>query len=121
LIFNEGAYLRDSFNVLDFVIVGSAYLTIAQSSQTSTGKNGKEGGLSLNSLRAFRVLRPLRSITAIKGLKILVQAVLASLPLLQDTIIVLVFFLLVWAIAGIQMLQGKLKNRCMYIKTGQMA
>ena len=27
-IFNKGAYLRDSWNILDFVIVGSAYITI---------------------------------------------------------------------------------------------
>lgn len=29
-IFNKGAYLRDSFNILDFTIVMSAYLTIFQ-------------------------------------------------------------------------------------------
>ena len=29
-IFNQGAYLRDSFNILDFTIVMSAYLTIFQ-------------------------------------------------------------------------------------------
>jgi hypothetical protein len=27
-IFNQGSYLRDSWNILDFIIVGSAYLTI---------------------------------------------------------------------------------------------
>ena len=27
-IFGKGAYLKDSWNILDFVIVGSAYLTI---------------------------------------------------------------------------------------------
>lgn len=30
-IFNEGAYLRDSWNILDFIIVASAYVTLAQS------------------------------------------------------------------------------------------
>jgi hypothetical protein len=29
-IFNKGAYLRDPWNILDFIIVMSAYLTIAQ-------------------------------------------------------------------------------------------
>lgn len=29
-VFNKGAYLRDAFNVMDFVIVMSAYLTIFQ-------------------------------------------------------------------------------------------
>lgn len=27
-LFNKGAYLRDSWNILDFIIVGSAYLTM---------------------------------------------------------------------------------------------
>lgn len=27
-VFNKGAYLRDPWNILDFIIVGSAYLTL---------------------------------------------------------------------------------------------
>jgi len=121
-VFNEGAYLRDSFNILDFVIVLSAYLTIITTGQdettSSTGK--KKGGVSLNALRAFRVLRPLRSITAIKGLRILVLSLLSALPLLKDTIVILFFFLLIFAIAGIQLISGNLKNRCIDIYTGRM-
>lgn len=29
-LLNEGAYLRDPWNILDFIIVSSAYLTIFQ-------------------------------------------------------------------------------------------
>jgi hypothetical protein len=76
--------------------------------------------VSLNALRAFRVLRPLRSITAIRGLRILVQSLLAALPLLKDTIIVLIFFLLIFAIAGNQLLSGNLKKRCISIYSGKM-
>jgi hypothetical protein len=102
LVLNEGAYLRDAFNILDFVIVMSSLLTIFQTN-TSTQVTGtkKKQGVSLNSLRVFRVLRPLRSITAIRGLKILVQSLISALPLLKDTIVVLIFFLLIFAIAGI--------------------
>ena len=117
LVFNKGAYLRDAFNVMDFVIVMSAYLTIFQEfggTKDDTGEQGvkKQKGVSLAGLRAFRVLRPLRSITAIRGLKILVQSLLSALPLLKDTIIVLIFFLLIMAIAGMQLMTGSLKNRC---------
>ena len=76
--FNKGAYLRDPWNILDFIIVMSAYLTIFQElssylanggvSEVQTYDSPSTGGLSLNSLRAFRVLRPLRAITSIKGL-----------------------------------------------------
>ena len=61
--------------------------------------NGAKKGLSLQSLRAFRVLRPLKAITSIKGLQILVLSVLKSLPLLQDSLLVLLAFFLVFAIA----------------------
>jgi hypothetical protein len=75
-IFSEDAYLKEYFNILDFIIVASSYSIFLD-----TG-NGEEGGLSLNSLRTFRVLRPLKSISSIKGLKILMNAVLSALPLL---------------------------------------
>jgi hypothetical protein len=109
-ILNEGAYLRDAWNILDFVIVMSAYLTIFQDineiisnggtkSQPTYDAGGAEAGLSLNSLRSFRVLRPLRAISSIKGLQMLVTAVMNSFGLLKDTILVLFAFFTVFSIA----------------------
>jgi hypothetical protein len=71
--FGEGAYIKEYFNILDFVIVTSSYSIFLPSTE-------EEGGLSLNSLRTFRVLRPLKSISSIKGLKILMNAVISALP-----------------------------------------
>jgi len=79
---------------------------------------GEDEGFSLNSLRAFRVLRPLRTITSIKGLKILVQSLIAAFPLLTDTVIVLLFFFLIEAIAGTQLLNGQLMQTCVNIENG---
>jgi hypothetical protein len=99
--FGKGTYLKDPWNILDFVIVGSAYLTIFSNLTSDPNEvNEAEEGLSLNSLRAFRVLRPLRAITSIKGLRVLVLAVLSALPLLQETMVVLLFFFLIFAIAA---------------------
>ena len=91
-------YIRDPWNLLDFIVVMSAYLTIFQDLLpkddvvVQTYGEEEEAGLSMSSLRAFRVLRPLRAVTSIPGLKILVSSVLTALPLLKDTIIVLMFF-----------------------------
>ena len=91
LFSGKESYLRDPWNILDFTIVMSAYLTIFSKIYTESVEGGPavqtaesqdEGGLSLNSLRAFRVLRPLRAVTSIKGLQILVTAVIAALPLI---------------------------------------
>lgn len=104
-LFNKGAYLRDYFNMLDFFIVTSAYLSMLQS---SSGQ-GESEGLSLSSLRAFRVLRPLRAVNNIPGLRLIVQSIMSALPLLKDTIIVLLFFFLIFAIGGVNMFAGMLR------------
>jgi hypothetical protein len=88
-ICNKGSYLRDSWNILDFIIVMSAYLAIAS------------GGINLSSLRSFRVLRPLRTISGIEGLRVLVSALISAMPLLRDTLLILMFFFLIFGIAGL--------------------
>lgn len=64
-VLNKGAYLRDAFNILDFVIVMSSYLTIIQEKISSKSGSKKKGSNIFGGLRVFRVLRPLRSITTI--------------------------------------------------------
>eukprot|EP00347_Sterkiella_histriomuscorum_P004762 403359206 len=108
-IFNKGAYLRDYWNILDFMVVIQMVLQILI-----------ETGLKLQVLRAFRVLRPLRTITSIEGLKLLVSALISALPLLRDTIIILLFFFFIFAIGALQVLSGDLTNRCFNLETGRI-
>lgn len=58
-ILGKKAYLRDYWNIMDFVIVTSAYLPIFLSEQESGAD------FNLSSLRSLRVLRPLRTISTI--------------------------------------------------------
>ena len=101
-IFNKGAYLRDAWNILDFVIVVSAYFEFMNFGS----------GVNIGVLWSFWVLRPLRTISGVEGLKIIVQCLLKSVPLLWDAIAILLFFFLVMAIAGVQMFSGVLKKWC---------
>jgi len=66
-IFNEGAYLRESWNILDFIIVVSSYPAYFESADDDSSGDG----VSIKGLRAFRVLRPLKTISSVKGLKVL--------------------------------------------------
>ncbi len=91
-IFNKGAYLRDAWNIMDFVIVTTAYIPIIFSSGS---------GVNLTSLRSLRVLRPLRTISTIKDLKMILAALFSAIPLLQDAIIILIFFYMIFAIGGL--------------------
>lgn len=102
-LFNNGAYLRDAWNILDFVIVSTAYLPYILN--TSSGVN-------LSGLRSLRVLRPLRTISSIKALKNILLALFSAMRLLIDSIIILLFFFMVFAIGGVQLFQGVLKKQC---------
>jgi hypothetical protein len=110
-IVGEKAYLKDAWNILDFTIVLSSYLTMVQS---RTNIN-IDTDFNLSSLRAFRVMRPLKTISSVKGLKVLMDALFQAMPLLRDTIGILFFFFAIFAIGGTNLLQGTLKNRCISI------
>lgn len=107
-VLNPGSYMRDTWNLIDFAVVMAGYLQLMI----------QNTGVSLSGLRVLRVLRPLRSIQKITGLKMIVQALLSSLPLLRDTLVVLFFFFFIFAIAGLQLFGGALKNRCIHEDTG---
>lgn len=100
-VFNRGAYLRDVWNILDFVIVVTSYLPYVINF-----------GFSVNALRAIRVLRPLKTITKVKALKMIVSTLFHSFSLVMDSLYILFFVILVFAIAGNQLFSGSLKNRC---------
>lgn len=82
-ILNRGSYLRDSWNILDFVIVTTGYIPILM----PAGQ-----GFSLNSLRSLRVLRPLRTISSSKKLKTLLSTVVNAIPNIAEILVILAFF-----------------------------
>jgi len=126
LLFSENAYLKNSWNMLDFVIVLSGYVTLATEAKeqegglVEVGAQKSESSVDLAGLRVFRVIRPLKTISSVKGLKVLMTALLSSIPLLKDTIIILLFFFTVYSIAGTQLLAGNLKFRCVSIQEGRI-
>ena len=55
----------------------------------------------MSALRSLRVLRPLRTVNKVKDLKQIMSSLFAAVPLLKDSIIILLFFYCVMAIAGL--------------------
>ena len=86
------SYFRDAWNWLDFIIVVEGIV--------STFTAGS--GVNFQGLRTFRVLRPLRTITHLEGLRVVVNALLLSLPLLVNTLLVCVFYFLIFGIVCVQ-------------------
>lgn len=77
-LFKEDAYLKDSWNILDFFIVMTSYSGVIQQTDDSVstsdviGEEKSDPKFSASGLRVFRVLRPLKTISSIKGLKVLI-------------------------------------------------
>jgi hypothetical protein len=101
------AYFRSAWNWLDFGIVLEGLIS------TLSGSGG-----SFSGLRAFRVLRPLKTVSRLAGLKVIVNALMASLPLLFNTLIVVSFYFVVFGIVGVQVWQGQFHRRCFFLETG---
>ena len=91
-VLNKDSYLRDAWNFLDFIIVSSSYIPLVLTSSS---------GVNLTSLRSLRVLRPLRTISTVKSLRKILSGLFSAIPLLKDSIIVLLFFYVIFAIAGL--------------------
>jgi hypothetical protein len=91
-IWHNTAYLRDTWNWLDFFVVCVSLIDIIPI--------GIEAGF-LKILRTVRILRPLRSINKIKRLKILIGSLIKSVPGLVNVGFFLAFVLSIFAIFGI--------------------
>uniref|UniRef100_A0A8C7FZ30 Sodium channel protein n=1 Tax=Oncorhynchus kisutch TaxID=8019 RepID=A0A8C7FZ30_ONCKI len=93
-------FLRDPWNWLDFMVISMAYVT----EFVDLG--------NVSALRTFRVLRALKTITVIPGLKTIVGALVQSVKKMVDVMILTVFALAVFALIGLQLFMGNLRNKC---------
>jgi hypothetical protein len=98
------AYLKDTWNLLDFIIVMTSLMPLVI-----------DINFSVKSLRAIRVLRPLKTITKVKSLKMIVSTLFYSFSLVMDSLYILIFVMIVFSIAGTQLFSGLLQNRCMNV------
>uniref|UniRef100_G3TWG4 Sodium channel protein n=1 Tax=Loxodonta africana TaxID=9785 RepID=G3TWG4_LOXAF len=92
-------FLRDPWNWLDFTVITFAYVT----EFVNLG--------NVSALRTFRVLRALKTISVIPGLKTIVGALIQSVKKLSDVMILTVFCLSVFALIGLQLFMGNLRNK----------
>ncbi|XP_034165654.2 sodium channel, voltage-gated, type I like, alpha b isoform X8 [Pangasianodon hypophthalmus] len=96
-------FLRDPWNWLDFSVIVMAYVT----EFVDLG--------NVSALRTFRVLRALKTISVIPGLKTIVGALIQSVKKLSDVMILTVFCLSVFALIGLQLFMGNLRQKCVRV------
>uniref|UniRef100_A0A3B4CY60 Voltage-dependent N-type calcium channel subunit alpha n=1 Tax=Pygocentrus nattereri TaxID=42514 RepID=A0A3B4CY60_PYGNA len=98
--FHKGSYLRNGWNVMDFVVVLTGLLT-------TVGAD-----FDLRTLRAVRVLRPLKLVSGIPSLQVVLKSIMkAMVPLLQIGLL-LFFAILMFAIIGLDFYMGKFHRTC---------
>uniref|UniRef100_A0A3Q3G243 Voltage-dependent N-type calcium channel subunit alpha n=1 Tax=Labrus bergylta TaxID=56723 RepID=A0A3Q3G243_9LABR len=107
--FHKGSYLRNGWNVMDFVVVLTGILA----------KVGSD--FDLRTLRAVRVLRPLKLVSGIPSLQVVLKSIMkAMVPLLQIGLL-LFFAIVMFAIIGVEFYMGKFHTTCFRIDTGEKA
>uniref|UniRef100_A0A8C9YLE5 Voltage-dependent calcium channel type A subunit alpha-1 n=1 Tax=Sander lucioperca TaxID=283035 RepID=A0A8C9YLE5_SANLU len=103
-VFHKGSYLRNGWNVMDFIVVLSGILAAAGAHMNIS--------VDLRTLRAVRVLRPLKLVSGIPSLQIVLKSIMkAMVPLLQIGLL-LFFAILMFAIIGLEFYSGKLHYTC---------
>ncbi|XP_070815296.1 calcium channel, voltage-dependent, L type, alpha 1D subunit, a isoform X1 [Chaetodon trifascialis] len=127
LVMHQNAYVRNGWNMLDFVIVVIGLFSVVlelltkeekiegdgESSHPSMhGHGGKPGGFDVKALRAFRVLRPLRLVSGVPSLQVVLNSIIkAMVPLLHIALLVL-FVIIIYAIIGLELFIGKMHATC---------
>ncbi|XP_063745485.1 voltage-dependent N-type calcium channel subunit alpha-1B isoform X2 [Eleginops maclovinus] len=107
--FHKGSYLRNGWNVMDFVVVLTGILATVGSD------------FDLRTLRAVRVLRPLKLVSGIPSLQVVLKSIMkAMVPLLQIGLL-LFFAIVMFAIIGVEFYMGKFHTTCFKIETGERA
>ena len=106
----EGAVTRGTpnwWNLIDFIIVLLAWV----------GLHPDVTNISV--IRSLRLLRPLKALHSVEGLQILLKALLSSLGPLWNVVILLFFFMIMFAITGVLIWEGTWHQRC-YVNVPQV-
>uniref|UniRef100_A0A8C7ZLP6 Voltage-dependent N-type calcium channel subunit alpha-1B n=1 Tax=Oryzias sinensis TaxID=183150 RepID=A0A8C7ZLP6_9TELE len=107
--FHKGSYLRNGWNVMDFVVVLTGILATVGSD------------FDLRTLRAVRVLRPLKLVSGIPSLQVVLKSIMkAMVPLLQIGLL-LFFAIVMFAIIGVEFYMGEFHKTCFKIDTDERA
>lgn len=98
-IAGEDAYLKNSWNKMDFFIVCMSLVDMLME------------GVSLSIIKLLRTLRPLRIITRNEDMKVMITSLVQSILGIFNLLIIVLCVFLMFSILAMNLLQGKL-NYC---------
>ncbi|XP_069795818.1 voltage-dependent L-type calcium channel subunit alpha-1D-like isoform X6 [Narcine bancroftii] len=129
LLLHPNAYVRNGWNLMDFVIVIVGLFSVVLEQVTkvenvdgqATSGGKPSGGFDVKALRAFRVLRPLRLVSGVPSLQVVLNSIIkAMVPLLHIALLVL-FVIIIYAIIGLELFIGKMHKTCYFMNTDIIA
>lgn len=100
-ILDDNTYLRDPWNILDFVVVVTALISYFPSINAQ-----------LLALRIFRLLRPLKAMSSLPRMRIFISSLLNSLIDLTNVLLMLLFFIILFGILGLSLWGERFNFRC---------
>jgi len=109
-LLHPGAYLRNAWNILDFVVVLTGIMSLPQLRLNVDVS-------SMKALRAGRVLRPLKLVSGIPSLQVVMKSIMRAMaPLLQICLLV-GFVIVIYSIIGLEFLVGSFHKACFQTNT----
>ena len=99
-VLNEGTYLRDPWNWLDFIVVLTSLLSLIP------------GMTNVSVIRTFRLFRPLRSLTTLPMLKSIISTIFLSMSSLGEIMVLAILYFYIFAILGVSLWHGEIHYRC---------
>ena len=99
-ISGPNTYLRDGWNILDFVAAVSSVAALVPNVP------------NVSSLRTLRVLRPLRSLKMLPGMKVIIDSMLMAIEPLANVVVLLIAVFVIFGILMTQLFMGVQHQRC---------
>ena len=103
LFCGKSSYIRDPWNILDFIIVISALTGIFAGDSIDIS--------FIKALRILRILRPLKIISKNDGLKVAITSLFNSIPSIINLQIIIIFFIFLFSILQTTLFSGSF-NYC---------
>ena len=98
LFCGDDSYLRNSWNIADFIIVSTSLISLIELPVDIS---------VLKVMRMARLLRPIRLISRNENLKLSIQALFVSVPAILSLLVIVLLVMFIFGILGVNLLKGK--------------
>ncbi|XP_063720723.1 voltage-dependent calcium channel type A subunit alpha-1-like isoform X3 [Symsagittifera roscoffensis] len=109
LLLHPRSYLRNGWNILDFVVVVTGFITAVGPSMNFT-----------QALRAARVLRPLKLVSGIPSLQVVLKSIIQAMAPLLQIALLLAFAIVIFAIIGLELFNESFHLTCFHNRTQEI-